>query len=73
MSPTRIEFVYFLEKHYLRIGKQDDTNMIFRYYTAPAVRVAPVRTEKNFVFSPGSPDTNSDNNEKPIDDGNENF
>ena len=47
--------------------------MIFRYYTAPAMRVAAVRTEKNFVYSPGSPDTNSDNNEKPIDDGNEDF
>ena len=47
--------------------------MIFRYYIAPAMRIASVGMEKNFVFSPGSPDTNSDNNEKPIDDGNENF
>ena len=37
-------------------------------YTAPAIRAVCLRSEKNFVFT-----GNSDNNEKPIDDGNESF
>lgn len=42
-------------------------------YVAPLVRVAEILLEKNYVYSPGSADTNPDNNEVPVDDGYENF
>ncbi len=42
--------------------------MIHRTYISPAIRAVCLRSEKNFVFT-----GNSDNNEKPIDEGNEDF
>ena len=42
-------------------------------YAAPSVRVAEILLEKNYVYSPGSADINTDNNEVPVDGGDENF
>ena len=39
-----------------------------KYYQAPGTRVAWIGFERNFAFSP-----NPDNNEKPVDDGSEDF
>lgn len=44
-----------------------------RDYSAPTVRVAAICLEKNYVYSPGGANNNSDNNEVPVDDGFENF
>ena len=47
--------------------------MVRKCYTAPWARVARVRIEWDYVYSPGSVDTNPDNNEMPVDGGIENF
>ena len=47
--------------------------MVGKSYAAPGVRVAEIRLERNYVYSPGGVETNPDNNEVPVDDGSENF
>ena len=42
--------------------------MFRKDYSAPWARVAELRLEVNYVFSP-----NQDNNETPVDDGSDNF
>lgn len=47
--------------------------MATKQYTAPDTEVFEVRLEENFVYTINSTNTNSDNNQKPLDGGEEDF
>lgn len=47
--------------------------MIRKYYIAPVTESVQVRLEENFVYTVDSSNTNGDNNQIPVDGGDEDF